>query len=210
MGFYQEFYRILHKEGNKSMKLSKRVKIVAVCLSAASALAAFGIVLASEYSTEDPLISKSYLDKVFYPQVTEYVDTKVQSAIDSLSTTPTVPEQTEAPTQTEAPEQTDSPVQTEEPTAQAGNAYEIVALSQGQTLYAGGTLELILRSGVVEVVLAEGLSNGIANLSTGNEMMNGDQVPLNNYCILPRADGRGVKCVNDTAYVMVRGSYEIK
>ncbi len=156
-------------------KTKKHLAITAITLAISCSAAAFGFVLAQDYSGADPLISKSYLDNVFLKQITDYVDTKVASV----------------------------PVT-------ANSEYEIITLSKGQTLAAKSSLELILRPGSAATVISPIPENGIANLTSGSELYNGTEVPINAYCLIPRGDGRGIVCISDTAYVMVRGLYEIK
>ncbi len=166
------------------MKISKRFKIILASASAAVAVAALGLVLAAEYSTEDPLISLSYLEQIFYPKITSYVDKSVADSSASASNS-------------------------QEDADNAKVGYEVITLTQGQTLTAKGALELILRPGGAATVKSDILENGIADLSNAAELLNGEEVPINAYCLIPRADGRGIVCVSETAYVMVRGEYEI-
>lgn len=179
MGIYSKY--TVENERMKNMKLTKRIKTAAIAASAAAVLAVFGIVLAQEYSAEDPLISKSYLDSVFYSQITQYVDEKVASA---AQTAPAAPAQS-----------TD---------------YQVITLQEGQTLYAKSSLEFILRPGASAIAVSPSAENGIANVSHGVELMNGYPIPINVYCVIPRGDGRGIQCLSDTAYIMVRGQYEIR
>lgn len=167
------------------MKFFKRFKIILFSVAAAVAAAVLGLVLAAEYSAEDPLISLSYLEQIFYPKVTSYVD---QSVADSSASA--------------------SESQEDENNAKAG--YEVITLTQGQTLIANGSLELILRPGGAATVKSDIPENGIADLTNAKELLNGEEIPINAYCLIPRADGRGIVCVSETAYVMVRGEYEIR
>ena len=163
------------------MKFTKKIKAIALAACAAAVITTVGIVFAAEYGADDPLISKSYLDKVFYKQVTDYVDTKVAAVAGSSTTA--------------APQNTE---------------YQIITLYKGQTLYAKSSLEFILRPGASAIAVSSSEMNGIANLTYGTELMNGYAIPINTYCIIPRGDGRGLQCLSDSAYVMVRGQYEIK
>lgn len=161
------------------MKITKRLKAVTIVSAAVISLTAFSIALAAEYSADDPIISKSYLDSVFYNQITNYVDTKIAES-----------KQTAAP--------------------QASTEYAVITLTQGQSLYAASSLELILRPGAGAKVISPIAENGIANLTHGTEIYNGEDIPINAYCIIPRADGRGIQCTSGTAYILVRGAYEIR
>ncbi|MBE6704521.1 MAG: hypothetical protein E7583_04605 [Ruminococcaceae bacterium] len=154
------------------MKKTNRLKIAALALAVSCTAAAVGIVAAQDYSGSDPLISKSYLDQVFYKQITDYVDSKTASS--------------------------------------AGSEYQIITLTRGQSVVATGSLEIILRPGSSAVVISPVAENGIADLTGGTELYNGNNVPINAYCLIPRGDGRGITCTSDVAYVMVRGKYEIR
>ncbi len=155
----------------------KFFKFAALAL-ALSCTAAVGIAVADDYSNADPLVAKSYLEQVFFKQVTDYVDTKT--------------------------------AQVASPIPAASTEYQIVTLTKGQTIAATSSLEFILRPGSSAVVISPLPENGIANLTSGSELYNGTEVPINAYCLIPRGDGRGITCTSDTAYIMVRGSYEIR
>lgn len=169
----------MQKEREIKMKFSKRVKILALAAGTALTVAAVGAVLATEYSVEDPLISKSYIDSVFYPQITAYIDQTVEQATAQSST-------------------------------ETSSEYQVITLTNGQTLAATGSLEFILRPGASATVVSPIAENGIANLTDGSELYDGNSVPINAYCLIPRGDGRGIVCTSETAYVMVRGAYEIR
>ena len=94
------------------------------------------------------------------------------------------------------------------PAAQSN--YEVITLQNGQTLCATGSLEFILRPGATATVVSPIPENGIAELSSSTELYHGMSVPINAYCLVPRGDGRGILCTSETAYVMVRGAYEIR
>ncbi len=160
----------------------KTLGLIAVSLATVCTTAAVGIAVAQDYSANDPLISQSYLEQVFFKKVTDYIDTKVAQI-------PQTPASETAPVKSE---------------------YEIVTLTKGQSLCSTSSLEFILRPGSSATVISPIPENGIANLTSGSELYNGTEIPINAYCLIPRGDGRGVYCTSETAYIMVRGSYEIK
>ncbi len=86
--------------------------------------------------------------------------------------------------------------------------YKVIAVPKGATIFGGEGTEIILRSGKANVVSST--TNGLVNMTTGNDALNGSNVEKNNLMIVPRADGRGLKITTDGANVMVRGYYEIK
>ncbi len=86
--------------------------------------------------------------------------------------------------------------------------YKVIAVPNGSMILGGEGTEMILRSGKANVVSST--TNGLVNMTTGNDALNGSNVEKNNLMIVPRADGRGFKITTDGANVMVRGYYEIK
>ena len=141
----------------------------------------------------DPLVSLSYIDEVVIPNIKAYIDEK----IDGLS----VPAGSVSDNGAQSPDEYI-------PEEKSGE-YEILALFRGQNVYALDTLEIILRSGEAAVISPFD-SQGIGNMVNGDELLNGSVMPKNNYCIIPRGDGRGVSVESDECYIMVRGEYEIK
>ena len=93
--------------------------------------------------------------------------------------------------------------------ANSSNAYEVLELKKGQRLGAkSSSLEIILRSGYATVI-SQYSNQGIADLTWGEELLNGENLPINHSLLIPRADGRGVLINSAIAYIMVRGDYEI-
>lgn len=177
------------------MKFSKKLKIVLTAGIISLSVATASLVFAAEYSADDPLISKSYLEQVFLPNILEQIDAKIDAKISELKGNEKLPEQTTPDTEKN----------------NAGISYEVITLSAGQKLVAKeGSLEFILRPGAGATVYSEIESNGVAEMTSGTELLSGANVPINAYCLIPRADGRGIICTTEIAYVMVRGSYEIQ
>ena len=178
------------------MKFTKKAAFILAAAVLASGVTVTSVITATEYSAEDPLISKSWIDNIFYPQIVQYVDTKIEE-VKALLSTP------------EAPEVSD-PAENTEQAPEASVSYEVITMTRGQTLRsAEGSLEIILRPGGTATVYSEIDGNGIADLTNGTELVGGTDIPINAYCLIPRADSRGIVCTSDTAYVMVRGKYVI-
>ncbi len=131
-------------------------------------------------SSSDPLVTKSY------------VDAKINDLISLINSNTTGNGNTDNNTNTDTT--TDS-------------QYKVVAVPKGSTILGGEGTELILRSGKGTIVSTT--SNGLVNMTTGVDALNGTEVPKNNLMIVPRQDGRGIKITADGANVMVRGYYEI-
>jgi hypothetical protein len=77
----------------------------------------------------------------------------------------------------------------------------------GQILTIENGTEVILRSGSAVVVAGE---NGLVNMTTGGDILNGQPVGLNNLLISPRTDGRGIRFTAESSWVMVRGAHRLE
>ncbi|MGN7353735.1 hypothetical protein [Paenibacillus amylolyticus] len=92
----------------------------------------------------------------------------------------------------------------------ASDAVEIVTVKPGQQLIGKSGAEFIVRSGKA-VIVSEG-TNGVADLTDGIDLTNGQAAPTNHLLSFPR-DGRGITVLDGNKYsltVMVRGGYTLK
>lgn len=83
----------------------------------------------------------------------------------------------------------------------------VIELKPGQKLLAGEGAEFIVRNG--RAVAFSSDPNGIPDLTAGEDLPAGAEIPLNHLLLFPR-EGRGIephKEMKDTIYVMVRGPY---
>ena len=142
-------------------------------------------------SADDPLVTLSYINKVFRPQIEQSIAEKLKDF---------------APAANSAP-----PVQnTYIMSAGASVSYVTLELTKGQKLRVKeGALEFILRPGSGAVVISNFQTQGVADLTTGEELLHGQSLPINHMLLIPRNDGRGISVTSVIAYVMVRGDYEI-
>ncbi|MHA7579365.1 hypothetical protein ACX12E_03110 [Paenibacillus vandeheii] len=92
----------------------------------------------------------------------------------------------------------------------ASDDVEIVTVKPGQQLIGASGAEFIVRSGKA-VIVSEG-TNGVADLTDGVDLTNGQTAPTNHLLSFPR-DGRGITVLDGNKYsltVMVRGGYSLK
>lgn len=92
----------------------------------------------------------------------------------------------------------------------ATDVVEIVTVKPGQQLLGKSGAEFIVRSGKA-VIVSEG-KNGVADLTDGVDLTNGQAAPTNHLLSFPR-DGRGITVLDGNKYsltVMVRGGYTLK
>ena len=135
-------------------------------------------------SSQDPLVSKSYVDANF---------AELENMINNGNNGGNnyTPEDTNTlPPSVNESESTYVPVQ----------------LLTGQTLVGNEGTEIILRTG--KAVTYTQASNGIVNVTKGTELYNNDPIETNNLLIIPRQDGRGVTATTD-CWLLVKGGYEI-
>lgn len=90
----------------------------------------------------------------------------------------------------------------------SSSQYQVILVPKGSTIVGGEGTEMILRSGTAKVVSST--TNGLVNMTTGEDALNGTSVAKNNLMIVPRDDGRGMEVTSDNTNIMVRGSYEIR
>ena len=71
-------------------------------------------------------------------------------------------------------------------------------------------LEVIVQRGSAKVV-SPLETQGILNVSLGNELLNDSEIPLNHYLLIPHAnDGRAIVANDGDVWVLVRGGYTIE
>ncbi len=124
------------------MKKTKKFKAIAIVLCMMSV---FTVVLAEPGGSDDPLISKSYIDTVLMPQIKQYVEEKISGLNNSGNQN-----------------------------TQTAVEFKVVELAAGQKLMCEAGAELILRMGKAQIIATEkgGLADTTAgfDLSNGTDM----------------------------------------
>lgn len=168
--------------------------IIALEICAATLVLAGGTVFAAVVGTqEDPLVSKSYVDSKISQVLTLINDNGTGSKAD-----------TDAIAEEVMKKISEGEVSGG---AVAVDTYVPVSVAVGKTIYGAEGTELILRAGKGTVTVSG--VDGIADLTTGNELKTGDKATKNHIMIVPRDDGRGIK-VTEAAWFLVKGGYQIK
>lgn len=188
-------------------------KKIRTMIAAASVVLTLGVsVLAASYdSSEDPLISLSYLTNIFKPEIEQEYEERVaelEARLSELENTSSIPEENEPIIDT-TPETEEPVIDTtpDDPLA-ASAAYEVVELTYGDSLYAVSACDIMLRSGSASCI-APDASQGIADYTDGYEVYNDQAIVKNHMLLIPRGDGRGIKALSESVFVMVRGEYTI-
>jgi len=170
-------------------------------------------VLAASYdSSEDPIISLSYLTEVFRPSIVQDYEEKIaalEEKIDALTKSGITPPETRpAPETTPEPETQPEPETTPEPQPAAGMTYEVIQMKYGDCLFAAGPMDILLRAGTA-ICIAPDATQGISDYTEGTEIYNGESLTKNHMCLIPRGDGRGIMATAESVYIMVRGEYSL-
>ena len=158
------------------MKKKKLVMIIA----SAVLLLALGLTVMAYDSSEDPIVSLSFLNEVFRPQIMRDVDKKIETAVSDSNSGSTA----------------------------APSGYEVIELKMGEALYATDACDIMLRSGQA-VCIAPDPKQGIADYTDAAEILNGNPLVKNHMCLIPRGDGRGILATSESVFIMVRGNYTI-
>ncbi len=122
-------------------KQTKKVRFAALALCAASI---FTVALAEPGGSDDPLISKAYIDNVLIPQMKEYVDSKISQLGGGGNS------------------------------GEAQDSFKVVNMTEGQQMICEAGTELILRMGKAEIIATEkgGIADTTAgyDLANGTQM----------------------------------------
>ena len=200
----------------------KKMKTALICaILTVIVISAFAIPGVSAYSETDPLITLSYLEEVVVPKIKEeltsfvessfsgvrddlaqelsnQIDSKLESVEPSVTVSATV-------------DDTRGAVNSDEVNVTPVNAsYILLELSKGQKIMAQSICEFIVRPGSKMKAVSPFDSQGVADITNGVEVLDGQELSINAYCLIPRGgDGRGMEVVSEKAYVMIRGEYTV-
>ena len=181
----------------------KCVKITAILVMAMAAVLGavfFSVTAQAQPGTPaDPLVSRSYVTtritelEAQIAQLTSQVIRAEQALLEATEqissegqVVPSYPVAPAVPTQTVARE-----------------LFTVVRAEPGMVLIGGASAEIILRSGEATIVAGP---NGLANVTAGHDIMNGQAAPMNHLLIVPQPDGRGLR-FHTVAYLMVKGDF---
>ncbi len=187
--------------------LMKKEKLIALAAALAVTVTITPILVSGDEaaysSTDDPLVSLSYINEVVTPEYDKKIS-ELTEKVDALSQT-IVLMQSEL---TSAKEKLDALESGDTTQASAAGQYEVVYLQKGAKLMASSPCEIILRTG--NAIAVSIISNGLNDITNGTEIYNAEEIPLYHCLLVPRGgDGRGIQITSPDAYVMVRGEYEI-
>ena len=155
--------------------MKKFVEILVVCLVGLSVIA-----FADAGSSNDPLISLSYIENTLKPQLEKYIDSKIGSMGSSNGGSSV---------------------------SSSGDKFTVVNFSKGDRLICEAGTELILRMGQGVIIATQ--KGGLADTTAGYDLPDGALMPSNHLLVVPVADGRGMLATSN-GIVLVKGRYTIK
>lgn len=85
--------------------------------------------------------------------------------------------------------------------------FKVVEVPAGKCLYGEAGTEMVLRMGKGSIIATE--KGGVADLTAGNDLSEGKDIPANHHLLVPVEDGRGLY-LTAKSLVMVKGGYSIK
>lgn len=165
--------------------MKNKIKKTTIGIGAVLILLGGRVAFSEPGSQSDPLVTFSYVEKKF-GEIKIYIDEKLNNIN----------------------------LQPEEK-----SAWEVVEVSEGKSLICKDGTELILRSGKgiaisnISKIVENGaeiiIDNGLTDVTDGNDLKMGDNIPRDHLLIVPRDDGRGVSCTKDS-FFLVKGDYIIE
>lgn len=169
-------------------------KTLAIAAVTIGAVASMGAVSATVGSQGDPLITLSYLNDKFTPEVLGKIDTVVSQQQATLKS------------------QLDAQIQAFEEKLQGGAQggtsaiYAVVSVPNGKRLEGGIGCEVMLRVG--SAVCVSDSEPGLIDVTDGSTLSSGKSL-VKNHLYMMTIEGRSVKAAADVK-LLVRGTYSIK
>lgn len=154
-------------------------------------------------SEADPLVTLSYLNDTFLPQLLSRVDEKLDERDRALS------DKLDAQILADSKRLTEQYGTGNAQTESSGqyNTFTVVTLSSDQTLYGDIGCEVMLRVGTASCVTPS--TPGLIDETDGTTLGGGASL-IQNHLYMMTIDERGVKATAATVKLLVRGGYTIK
>jgi len=178
--------------------MRKKPLIIAAILLGLAFMTAAGILAATNAGSEsNPLVTLSYLNDQFKPQILQTFDEKL--AAQSAAARQELEALIAAYTQS-----VDEKLQN----AGAGSVgFTLITLSKGQTVTCSVGTEVLLRIGTAQAYGAS--APALVNSTAGTTLSSGEALTANNMYMVT-IQGNGFKATADTVKVLIRGDYLIQ
>lgn len=197
------------------MKENKRLKVVIIALAAALVLAiGFSVLLATSAGAANGntfvLLTKGYMDQQVMPQINEKNGSQDSEILSLNNKYTTLLAQYSALSDrfNSYLEGGDGDITV------STKGFVEVKIDAGKALYPTGEnhqcIEVILRRGSLQVVSPYDTLS-ILDATTGAEMTDGTNLPVNHYILVPHSnDGRCLAAMTEDAWVLVRGEFTVE
>mgnify|MGYP007059903222 FL=1 len=190
---------------NEEYSMKKRnnafARLVGLLLVSATVLTLTVAATGGAGTSSDPLVTLSYLNEKFLPQVLSDVDKKTASREKELSQKLT--EQVKS--ETKAFEQKYSA--SGGSSGGTASSFTVVTLSKGQTLSMGVGCEAMLRTGSGVCVATS--NPGLVDETSGASIAGGEAL-IKNHLYMATLEGHGVQAGANSTKLLVRGSYSVQ
>ncbi len=164
------------------MKQKFKMIIAAVL---ACTLASAIMAVAAPGDDSDPLVTLSYITDVLLPDIDSRIDKKVSTSVNEAV----------------------SGLDVSTPSGEtASESFTLVNIKPGYKIIGAEGTEFVLRAGKGSIVATS--QGGVADLTSGSDLANGLDAPLNHHLLIPRSDSRGMTFTTD-AIVLVKGTYTV-
>ena len=190
---------------NEEYSMKKRnnafARLVGLLLVSATVLTLTVAATGGAGTSSDPLVTLSYLNEKFLPQVLSDVDKKTASREKDLSSklTEQVKNETKAFEQKYGTSTGSS--------GSTASSFTVVTLSKGQTLSMGIGCEAMLRTGSGVCVASS--DPGLVD-ETGGVAIAGGETLIKNHLYMATLEGHGVQAGANSTKLLVRGSYSVQ
>ena len=173
--------------------MKQKLIISLVVIAAILLISGASILAATPGTTQDPVVTLSYLTNIFRPAVMNDVRTAEQEMVQRFET---------RIAELESRIQAGGTGQT---TVGTADRFHVVTLSRNQTLTSSVGTEIMLRVGTADAV---GTAPALVNYTTGATLSSGSGLTTN-HMYLVTIEGNGIRATAETVRVLVRGVYTI-
>lgn len=179
-------------------------RLLTLLLASLTVLSITAVAAGTAGSQGDPLVTLSYLNEVFLPELLGKVDEQLAGRSEALADELSAQMERDV---ARLEEKYGAPTSAEGAPAGTVDSFTVVTLTSGQTLYGEIGCEVLLRVGTATVVSPS--SPGLIDLTSATTLDSGKAL-TKNHLYMMTIDERGVKATAATTKVLVRGTYEVK
>ena len=163
------------------MVLPKRTKVILILTLIMMAVSVV-VAFAAPGDSSDPLITLSYITETLVPEIDSKIDQEVIKRVDTA-------------------------MKNHNSNEDGSSAFVLVNVKANQKIIGDEGTEFVVRTGDGTILATK--NGGVADLTIGTDLPNGNAIPLNHHLLSPRDDSRGLH-FSTNGIVMVKGKYTIK